>query len=224
MVYSNSKGCSLGNVLTTISSLGDQPVIVGGSTQLPVMNSNPLPMCGKSYADLLKTPQAYVQSFPLTFTPSKKGGSVSNRGMVLSSEERLGSLLTLRLSLVWVRFYYLSWEYWHPNIIFDLAKGIGISLRLDKATIDGDFVHYARVLLDIDMSTLLCSLVLLERDEFHSSFISVEYKNLPSFGSICSSFGHLPSSCRWNKSKVPAASVGKSSQSMAKVYIEDTTF
>ncbi|KAK2662295.1 hypothetical protein Ddye_000869 [Dipteronia dyeriana] len=115
---------------------------------------------------------------------------------------------------VWVRFYDLSWEYWHPNIIFYLAKGIGVPLRLDKATIDGDFRHYARVLVDVDMSTLLPSSVLLEKDEIHSSFISVEYENLPSFCSICSSIGHLPCSCRWNKSKVPTANIGKSSQLM----------
>ncbi|KAK3199371.1 hypothetical protein Dsin_022786 [Dipteronia sinensis] len=101
------------------------------------------------------------------------------------------------------------------KIIFDLARGIGVSLRLDKATIDGDFGHYARVLVDVDMSALLPSSVLLERDEFHSSFISVEYENLPSFCSICSSIGHLPGSCHWIKSKVPAASAGKSSQPMA---------
>ncbi|KAK3221942.1 hypothetical protein Dsin_008967 [Dipteronia sinensis] len=67
------------------------------------------------------------------------------------------------------------------------ARGIGVPLRLDKATIDGDFGHYARVLMDVDMSALLLSLVLLERDEFHSFFISVEYENLLSFCSICSS-------------------------------------
>ncbi|KAK2653306.1 hypothetical protein Ddye_013162 [Dipteronia dyeriana] len=38
---------------------------------------------------------------------------------------------------VWVRFYDFSWEYWHPKTIFDLARGIGVPLRLKKATIDG---------------------------------------------------------------------------------------
>ncbi|KAK2663350.1 hypothetical protein Ddye_001924 [Dipteronia dyeriana] len=286
-VSSNSKGCSLGNVLTTISSLGDQSVTVGDSTQLPVMNSNPL-SGGKSYVDLLKTPEVSVQSFPLTFMLLKKGGFVSIRvdpvvyqsrlqlcknaligRVALSSGERLESLLTSRLSLiilksprdnnkvwglgsinlkprvlrlqpwvpdfnpslqkstnayVWVRFYDLSWEYCHLKIIFYLSKGIRVPLRLDKATINGDFVHHARVLVDVDMSALLPSSVLLERDEIHSSFILVDYENFRSFCSICSSICHLPSYCRWNKSKVPTASVGKSSQSMAEVSVEDTTF
>ncbi|KAK2633785.1 hypothetical protein Ddye_028577 [Dipteronia dyeriana] len=269
-VSSNSKGYSLGNVLTTISSLGDQSFTVGGSTQLPVMNSNPLPG-GKSYADLLKTPEASVQSFPLTSTSLKNGGFVPIRVdpvayqsilelcknslirlVVLSSRERHWKLADLKAKLgkhwmmsedwrlislgkgyfqiilvswdknkVWLRFYDLSWEYWHPKIIFYFARGIEVLVRLDKATIDGDFGHYVRVLVDVDMFTLLPSSILLERDEIHSFFISVEYENLPSFCSSCSSIGHLPDSYRWNKSKVPTASVGKSSQSIA---IEDTTF
>ncbi|KAI9177891.1 hypothetical protein LWI28_020376 [Acer negundo] len=94
---------------------------------------------------------------------------------------------------VWVRFFDLSWEYWHPNFFFDLARGIGVPLRLDKATSDGDFGHYARFLVDVDVSSVLPISVLLERDEFHSSFIAVEYENLPAF---CSTLGYLPSSCR----------------------------
>ncbi|KAK3204527.1 hypothetical protein Dsin_018573 [Dipteronia sinensis] len=121
-------------------------------------------------------------------------------------------------------FYDLSWEYWHLTIIFYLARGIGVPLRLDKAIIDGDFRHDARVLVDIDMSALLPSSMLLERDEFHSSFILMKYENLPSFCSICSSISHLPGSCHWSKSKVPAANEGKSSQPMAEVSVEGMAF
>ncbi|KAK0594536.1 hypothetical protein LWI29_009004 [Acer saccharum] len=103
-------------------------------------------------------------------------------------------------NMVWVRFYDLSWEYWHPKIIYDLAKGIGVPLRLDRATVEGDFGHFARVLVDIDVSTVPPSFLLLERDDSHSSFISVEYENLPTFCSTCSSIGHFPNVCRWNKS------------------------
>ncbi|KAI9184924.1 hypothetical protein LWI28_002511 [Acer negundo] len=88
--------------------------------------------------------------------------------------------------------------------------GIGVPLRLDKATSDGDFGHYAKVLVDVDVSSVLPTSVLLERNEFHSSFIVVEYKNLPVFCSTCSSIGHLSSCCRWNKfskEEVPLSNV-----------------
>ncbi|KAK3222027.1 hypothetical protein Dsin_009052 [Dipteronia sinensis] len=101
---------------------------------------------------------------------------------------------------VWVRFYNLSWEYLHPKIISDLTRGIGVPLRLDRATIEGDFGHFAPVLVDIDVSIMPPSSLLLEMDDSHSSFISVEYENLLTFCSTCSSIDHFPSTCRWNKS------------------------
>ncbi|KAK0573248.1 hypothetical protein LWI29_004885 [Acer saccharum] len=65
---------------------------------------------------------------------------------------------------------------------------------------EGDFGHSTRVLVDIDVSTVPPSSLLLERDDSHSSFISVEYENLPAFCSTCSSIGHFLNVCRWNKS------------------------
>ncbi|KAK3218754.1 hypothetical protein Dsin_012724 [Dipteronia sinensis] len=85
---------------------------------------------------------------------------------------------------VWVRFFDLSCEYWHLKIISDLAREIGVPLWLDKATRDGDFGHYARVLVDMDESSVLPISVLLERDGFHSSFLVVEYENLLAFAPL----------------------------------------
>ncbi|KAI9173447.1 hypothetical protein LWI28_001523 [Acer negundo] len=120
------------------------------------------------------------------------------------------------IAQVRVRFFDPLWEYWHPKIISDLARGIGVSMRLDKATSDGDFGYNARVLVDVDVSSVLPTLVMLEMDEFHSSFIAVEYENLPAFCSMCSCICHLPSSCHWNKSsKVPLSSSTKSTQDIA---------
>ncbi|KAK3229623.1 hypothetical protein Dsin_001504 [Dipteronia sinensis] len=42
----------------------------------------------------------------------------------------------------WVRFYDLSWEYWHSKIISNLHRGIGVPLRLDRAIVEGDFGHF----------------------------------------------------------------------------------
>ncbi|KAK0571609.1 hypothetical protein LWI29_018788 [Acer saccharum] len=89
---------------------------------------------------------------------------------------------------------------WIPDFNPALHKGIGVPLRLDRATVESDFGHFARILVDIDVSTVPPSSLLLERDESHSSFISVEYENLPAFCSICSFIGHFLNVCRWNKS------------------------
>ena len=95
---------------------------------------------------------------------------------------------------------------------------------MDKATIDSDFGRFVRALIDVDLLVLFPSSVLLERDKLHSSFISVDYENLPSFCSVCSSIGYLPGSCHWNKHKVPVASTGKPSQPMAGVSVEEPIF
>ena len=40
---------------------------------------------------------------------------------------------------IWVRFYSLPREYWHPKILASIAKGIGIPLKIDKGTINGNW-------------------------------------------------------------------------------------
>ncbi|KAK2642070.1 hypothetical protein Ddye_023833 [Dipteronia dyeriana] len=116
-VSSNSKGCSLGNELKTISSFGDQLVTIGGRVVL----------------------------------------SSGDRPWKLDDLKGIGDFRGLET--------YVFRERLFP----------GVPLRLDKATIDGDFGHYARVLVDVDMSALVSSSVILERDGIHSSFISVEF-------------------------------------------------
>ncbi|KAK2653138.1 hypothetical protein Ddye_012994 [Dipteronia dyeriana] len=101
---------------------------------------------------------------------------------------------------VWVHFYDLSWEYWHLKIVSDLPRGIRVPLRLDMATLEGDFGYLTHVLMDIDVSIVPSSSLFLERDDSQSSFISVEYENLTALCSTCSSIGHLPNAFRWNKS------------------------
>ncbi|KAK3222117.1 hypothetical protein Dsin_009142 [Dipteronia sinensis] len=74
-------------------------------------------------------------------------------------------------------------------------------LRLDRATFEGDFGYFMRFLVDIDVSNVSLSSLLLERDDSLSSFISMEYENLPAFCSSCSFIGHFLNACRWNKSR-----------------------
>ncbi|KAK0581768.1 hypothetical protein LWI29_017716 [Acer saccharum] len=181
----------------------------------------------KSYADLLKTSHSLPRgkaivgevdplvggSLPLSST---RGFSYANRFMAaLIQEDNVSSpsILSKKGGYVAVRVDPSAYksrleEYWHPKIISDLARGIGVPLWLDKAIVEGDFGHFARVLVDIDMSTVPPSSLLLERDDSHSSFISMEYENLPAFCSACSSIGHFPNVCHWNKSdkRIPVSS------------------
>ncbi|KAF3433719.1 hypothetical protein FNV43_RR24822 [Rhamnella rubrinervis] len=42
-------------------------------------------------------------------------------------------------------------EYWHPRILTDLARGIGVPLRINNSTIAGNYRRYAWVLIDVDL-------------------------------------------------------------------------
>ena len=86
---------------------------------------------------------------------------------------------------VWCRFFNLGWEYWHPQILMSITKGIGSLLKIDRATLDGDFVHFARILIDVDLSKNLQESIILERDG--NNFL------LTSNTKICQTFARIVS-------------------------------
>lgn len=95
----------------------------------------------------------------------------------------------------------------------NIACGIGILFKLDKATTNGDFGHYARVLIELDVSVKSIDSLMNERVG-KSFFIKIAYENLSAFCSMYSFIGHVPSSCKLNKMKEakPATIVGKDSR------------
>jgi hypothetical protein len=104
---------------------------------------------------------------------------------------------------VWVRFYGLSQEYWHKNILFTIASSLGTPICTDSVTSrpmhERTFGQFARVLIDMDLSQPLRYKVLVERKGF-AFFIDIEYENVPDFCSECQIIGHHVDSCkRWNK-------------------------
>ena len=99
---------------------------------------------------------------------------------------------------VWVRLYGLSQENWDPRTLLEIACAIGAPLQLDKPTKEGTFRHFARVLVDVDLSENPPPRILVEREEY-SFEITVYYENLPSQCPVCSFLGHNASNCRRNR-------------------------
>jgi hypothetical protein len=104
---------------------------------------------------------------------------------------------------VWVRFYGLSQEYWHKNILFTIASSLGTPICTDDVTAkpmhERTFGQFARVLVDMDLSQPLRYKVLVERKGF-AFFIEIDYENVPDFCSECQIIGHHIDNCRrWNK-------------------------
>jgi hypothetical protein len=100
---------------------------------------------------------------------------------------------------VWVRIYGLSQEYWRPKILFAIVSSIGTPICTDaiaaKPMFDRTFGHYARVLVDLDISQTPRYQVLVERKGY-AFFVDLEYENLPEFCSHCNMIGHYVEICK----------------------------
>ena len=79
-----------------------------------------------------------------------------------------------------MRLWDLPWFYWHPQISSNIGRAIGVPLCLDQTIVNGDYGHYAKILVDIDLKNPLLYQVEINC-EGEYSFITIEYKNLPDF-------------------------------------------
>jgi hypothetical protein len=105
-----------------------------------------------------------------------------------------------------VKFFGLSQEYWHKNILFAIASSIGTPICIDSVTAkpmhERTFGQFARVLVDMDLSQPLRFKVLVERKCF-AFFVELEYENVPDFCNNCHVIGHHVDNCRrWNKDEM----------------------
>jgi hypothetical protein len=96
---------------------------------------------------------------------------------------------------IWVRLMELPQEYWRQRTLFEIASAVGTPLTLDEATNHRAFGHYARVLVDIDLSRRLFDEITV-RDGYEFK-LEVVYERLPAFCLHCITIGHDLSSCRW---------------------------
>jgi hypothetical protein len=100
---------------------------------------------------------------------------------------------------VWVRLYGLSQEYWRPKILFAIASSVGTSICTDaivaKTMFDRTFGHYARILVDMDLSQTLRYKVLVERKGY-AFFVELDYENMPDFCIHCQMVGHYLEICK----------------------------
>ncbi|KAK2658406.1 hypothetical protein Ddye_004939 [Dipteronia dyeriana] len=77
---------------------------------------------------------------------------------------------------------------------FRNARRIGIPLKFDRATLEGDYGHFTRMLIDFDLSKPLPDSIMIEVGD-DCLFLTLFFENVPSFCSICCSIGHLADSC-----------------------------
>jgi hypothetical protein len=78
--------------------------------------------------------------------------------------------------------------------LFKIASGIGTPLSIDRATQSRLFGHYARILVDGDLSDTLFESVIVEREGYAFPIV-VEYERKPDFCSHCKMIGHSIQQC-----------------------------
>jgi hypothetical protein len=71
------------------------------------------------------------------------------------------------------------------QILYAIARGIGIPLVIDEATSSKYFGYYGRILVDLDqLENFSPKLLPVERDGYAFS-VDMEYERLPSLFSFC---------------------------------------
>lgn len=83
-----------------------------------------------------------------------------------------------------------SWEYSHPRILTDIGRGIGTPLQIDRATLEGHYGHFARVLLGISFSSPTTTYRIGHSLVFPSRLLQSFIK--PYFLTLSSAIGHTP--------------------------------
>lgn len=69
-------------------------------------------------------------------------------------------------SQCWIRLHDLPQEYWRPQTL----ASIGMPIVVNEATKKRVYGHYARILVDIDLTGKLHNEILVERENFASFF------------------------------------------------------
>jgi hypothetical protein len=67
------------------------------------------------------------------------------------------------IAQTWIRLHGLSREYSRKKTLFEIARALGTPLALDEATSKRTFSHYARVLIEVDLTLELRERILVER-------------------------------------------------------------
>ena len=90
----------------------------------------------------------------------------------------------------------LPQEYWRERTLKEIASAVGTPIDIDGPTRNRTFGHYARILVDIDLSKRAYNEILVEREGFAFK-VEVQYERRMLFCHHCYSIGHNVSSCRW---------------------------
>lgn len=120
---------------------------------------------------------------------------------------------------LWIRLMHLPQEYWRQTTLFDIAFGFGTPISINKATQSRLFGHYARILVDVDMSDTLFETVVVEREGYAFPVI-MEYKRKLAFYQHCKLLVHYIQQCHRLNSTQPQVYSGYQPKNFTKQEVQ----
>lgn len=105
-------------------------------------------------------------------------------------------LFNLKPAQVWIKLMELPKEYWMDLALCEISSSIKTLLIIDSTTKNFVVSHYARLLVDMNLSYNIFHQIMVERGGF-AFFVQVVYEWLLDFCSHCKNIGHNVSTCCW---------------------------
>ncbi|XP_057790736.1 uncharacterized protein LOC131007838 [Salvia miltiorrhiza] len=99
------------------------------------------------------------------------------------------------LAQIWVRIYNLPLEFWHPEVIAVVGRAVGHPIRMDSSSASGEVGHFARILIEVDLTLPLLDGVYVDEGT-SSCFVEFSYESIPPFCSRCRITGHTADKCK----------------------------
>ncbi|XP_057771119.1 uncharacterized protein LOC130990908 [Salvia miltiorrhiza] len=104
------------------------------------------------------------------------------------------------IAQIWVRIYNLPLEFWHPEVIAVIGRAVGHPIRIESSAAAGAVGHFARVLIEVDLSTPLLEGVYIDEGT-SSCYVKFSYESMPLYCSRCRITGHTVDRCRRHPDK-----------------------
>ena len=106
------------------------------------------------------------------------------------SRDFVASSAKVDKTLVWIRFPCLNLAYYDADVLFMLANGIGVPVKIDHNTMQASRGKFTRVCVEIDLTKPVVGCIMVE-DEWYK----VEYEGLHIISVQCGCYGHHSRDC-----------------------------
>ncbi|XP_059436754.1 uncharacterized protein LOC132169808 [Corylus avellana] len=122
---------------------------------------------------------------------------MANKPLILRKWTPGMQLLKISLSSVpvWIKLHNLPIEYWNATCLSYVASGVGKPICADSVTEEQLRLGFARVLVEVDMNSVLPKEIEIVGVDGGRVVVGIEYPWLPVKCKKCKLFGHLSHTC-----------------------------